>query len=245
MTLAAALPQALLLDLDDTILDDSGRIAECWQHACRAHREKLTGIEEESLYATIDRESRRFWGDADRHRTGRLDLHSARSEVVAQALGKLGIDDREAAAAIAAAYGRARDEAIEPCADAIDTLRWLRARGCRLALLTNGAAHAQRAKIERFALAGFFEHILIEGELGFGKPDRRVYETALDRLDVEPPDVCMIGDNLEWDVAAPQRLGICGVWVDYAKTGLPPGCKVCPDRIIRSLSEVRRWAPAE
>jgi putative hydrolase of the HAD superfamily len=59
---------------------------------------------------------------------------------------------------------------------------------------------------------------------------------------VAPSDVWMIGDNLEWDVAAPQRLGICGVWVDYAGKGLRAGHEVRPDRVIRTLSELRQWA---
>ena len=31
----------------------------------------------------------------------------------------------------------------------------------------------------------------------------------------------MVGDNLEWDVAAPQRLGMSGVWIDARGRGLP------------------------
>ena len=48
----------------------------------------------------------------------------------------------------------------------------------------------------------------------------------------------MVGDNLEWDVAAPQRLGIVGIWLDVLGTGLPEASAVTPDRIIRSLSEL-------
>jgi putative hydrolase of the HAD superfamily len=47
-----------------------------------------------------------------------------------------------------------------------------------------------------------------------------------------------VGDNLEWDVAAPQRLGIAGIWLDVAGAGLPPASLVHPDRIIRSLTEL-------
>lgn len=54
----------------------------------------------------------------------------------------------------------------------------------------------------------------MEGELGFGKPDHRVYHLALDRLQLAPSEVWMVGDNLEWDVASPQELGIYSVWVD-------------------------------
>jgi putative hydrolase of the HAD superfamily len=118
-------------------------------------------------------------------------------------------------------------------------VRWLRASGHRLALLTNGAAVAQRRKITRFELADLFDSILVEGELGFGKPDERVYARALSALDVKPSEAWMVGDNLEWDVAAPQRLGLRGVWIDARGRGLPAGSAVRPDHIVRSLAELR------
>lgn len=121
---------------------------------------------------------------------------------------------------------------------AIDALRRLRDRGVALALLTNGDTQGQRNKIERFGLAPFFNDILVEGELGYGKPDLRVYSRALSSLEVEPGETWMVGDNLEWDVSAPQKLGIAGIWVDYAGTGLPPATDVVPDRIMRSISEL-------
>ena len=48
----------------------------------------------------------------------------------------------------------------------------------------------------------------------------------------------MIGDNLEWEVVAPQRLGIYAIWIDTHGEGLPPGSAIKPDRIIRSLTEL-------
>jgi len=79
---------------------------------------------------------------------------------------------------------------------------------------------------------------LVEGEFGVGKPDDRVYLHALDQLNVKPEETWMVGDNLEWDVRTPQRLGIFGIWLDFAGQGLPENSLVHPDRIIRSLSEV-------
>ena len=49
----------------------------------------------------------------------------------------------------------------------------------------------------------------------------------------------MVGDNLEWDVIAPQRLGLSGVWIDRAGAGLPDDFTGKPHRIIRTLSELR------
>ena len=128
---------------------------------------------------------------------------------------------------------------MKPLPEAIDTVRWLRDAGCRLALLTNGAGPAQRKKIARFGLTDLFDATLIEGELGFGKPDERVYCLALRALGVRPDEAWMVGDNLEWDVGAPQKLGVFSVWIDRAGRGLPTVTDVRPDRIVRALSDLR------
>ena len=119
--------------------------------------------------------------------------------------------------------------------EAIDRFKAL---GIKLALVTNGAADMQRAKVERFALGHRFDHIQIEGEHGFGKPEERAYLHAMDALGVTAADTWMIGDNLEWEVVAPQRLGIYAIWMDVHGVGLPPGSTIKPDRIIRSLTEL-------
>jgi len=107
-----------------------------------------------------------------------------------------------------------------------------------LALITNGAGEPQRAKVIRFALAERFDHVQIEGEHGFGKPEERAYTHAMEALGIGPRDTWMVGDNLEWEIVAPQRLGIYAIWYDGYGTGLPPECPVRPDRIIRSLTEL-------
>ena len=48
----------------------------------------------------------------------------------------------------------------------------------------------------------------------------------------------MIGDNLEWEIVAPQRLGIYAIWHGGYGVGLSPDCPIRPDRIIRLLSEL-------
>jgi putative hydrolase of the HAD superfamily len=233
------LPRAVLLDLDDTILDDSGGISSCWLEACRVHSAELGIVDPITAYVSIERVREWYWSDPERHRVGRLDLAAARREVAHLALKDVGLDDEPLAGQIGDAYHELRDARLQPFDHAIETVEWLRASGCRLALLTNGSAQMQRKKIDRFALASHFDIILIEGEVGFGKPDPRVYKRALELLDVAPGDTWMVGDNLDWDVAEPQRQGIYGIWIDVRGSGLPQGHSVRPDRIIRKLSELR------
>jgi putative hydrolase of the HAD superfamily len=155
----------------------------------------------------------------------------------------LGITDPTLAAGIGDEYSDQRDLGMKPLPAAIDTVRWLRASSRRLALLTNGAGAAQRQKIERFGLTDLFDAILVEGEVGVGKPEELIYRQALSELGVRSSDAWMVGDNLEWDVAAPQKLGIAGVWIDLHGHGVPETSSVKPDYIVRALSDLRALPP--
>ena len=236
--MAQSLPKAILFDLDDTILADSVSAEACWQRVCTKFAPRINGLKSEKLLAAIDETRAWYWGDPERHRRGRLNLNRARREIVAAAFLKLNIDAPGVANEIADSYTLEREEAVRLFPGATDTLSRLRDRGIRLALITNGNAEAQRRKIDRFALAPLFDYILIEGEFGVGKPDESVYLHALKQLNANPGEAWMVGDNLEWEVAAPQRLGIRCIWIDPESSGLPESSDVSPDRIIRALSEL-------
>ena len=233
------IPRAILLDLDDTILDDSGSVNESWRATCEVYAARLAPLDAAVVLDAIRKTSKWYWSDPDRHREGRLQLEAARREVVRLALKDLDVDDPELAACIGDEYSRLRDVGMSPLPEAIDTVRWLRDSGRRLALLTNGAALAQRRKIVRFAIADLFDAIFVEGELGFGKPDERVYRKALSVLGIQPFEAWMVGDNLEFDVAAPQKLGMTGIWIDARGRGVPADSSIVPDYTVRRLADLR------
>jgi putative hydrolase of the HAD superfamily len=231
------LPRALLLDLDDTILDDSGSGEACWDGACAAHA-AAAGVAPDALRRAVDEEKALHWADPDRHRIGRLDLPAARTRIVAAALRSLGRPDDALAARLARDYGERRRAAWRLFPGAAEALDAFRSRGIRLALLTNGASDVQREKLARFDLARRFEGIFIEGEFGCGKPDPRVFRAALDAVGAAPRDAWVVGDNLEWEVAPARALGMGSVWVDARARGLPPDPPAVPDRVVRSIAEL-------
>ncbi len=231
-------PQAIIFDLDDTIIDDSSSVEPAWRTVCKEAAAQVQGLEADALLAALAPARRRFWSDPDRHREGRLDLRKATSGIVEEALRSLGLDLPTLARNTAHRYRDLREAGVRLFPGAIEALEGLRAMGVRLGLITNGSAEGQRAKVERFDLARHFNHILIEGEFGCGKPDERVYRAAMRALGSEPEQTWSVGDNLEWDVAAPQRLGLYAIWVDPPGAGLPAGATVRPDRIIRSIAEL-------
>ena len=230
--------RAVLFDLDDTLLDYSGGAEQCLAHACAS---AAGSLDQTRLVAEIVSTRRWFWSDPERHRRERIDMLRAWTTIVAHALERCGAADPQRAAAVAEEFRTRRHAVMALFPEAREALSDLRARGLPLALVTNGDAGEQRAKIERHGLAPFFDVILIEGEMGVGKPDAVVYRRALDALRLSSgPEVWMVGDNLEFDVAGPQRLGLRAAWIDRPGAGLPPGSAVKPDLILRGLGELAR-----
>ena len=234
----------VLLDLDDTILDDTGTRDECWRVACAEAAEARPELDRGELLHEIERVRDLFWSDADRHREWRPKMREAWGRIASDALVALGHDDPTFAAQIGDRHFELRDAAITPLPGAVEALHHLRSLGLTLGLVTNGGSEGQRAKIERFALAAHFDYIGIEGEVGVGKPHRTAYDTALRSLGVSASDTWMVGDNLEWDVSGAQAVGIYGVWLDKHGSGLPADATVRPDRIVRSLPELLPFVAA-
>jgi len=160
------------------------------------------------------------------------------TRITAQALTSLDRGDDMLAAAIAEDFADRRWERLTLFPGVTAALETLRARGVPMALVTNGDTKHQRRKIAQHDLERFFDVIVIEGEMGVGKPESVVYRYALSRLKIKAEEAWMVGDNLEWDVVAPQRLGLRGVWVDGPGRGLPKPCEVSPHRIIRLFPEL-------
>jgi putative hydrolase of the HAD superfamily len=229
--------RALLFDLDDTLLDYSGDVDASWAAAC-ATGCAPRGIDTDELVRTVTESRRWFWDDPERHRRERVDMLRAWSRIVAHALDRLGHEDRGLALAIAEDFAARRRARMRLFPDALQCLERLRAASTPLGLVTNGDARQQRDKIARHDLARFFDVIVIEGEFGAGKPDEVVYRHALSTLGVDPRGAWMVGDNLEFDVDGPQRLGLRGLWLDRAGHGLPATATVRPYRVIRSLAEI-------
>ena len=230
-------PQGLIVDLDDTILDTTDSSTRVWR-ASAAHFAPEIGHPPHTINLAIDKARDWYWADPERNAKGRLDLIQARTDVVALALRDLGKDDTDLAQRFSDHYTDHRIDAMQPFPGAIETLRAFKRRGTRLALISNGHGPSQRAKVQRFDLDKLFDAVLIEGEIGMGKPDPGIYQQALQHLGTAPGDTWVVGDNLEWEVAAPQALGMHAVWVDFAGTGLPPGSPIQPDRIVRSLADL-------
>ena len=239
-------PKAILFDLDDTLISPHHHRTIFWHDAITdvwREKEGLIDLEPKDivdLVNKIDRSATEFWSIPDRHKSGRLDIRTARFTILDNAIGSDERYDRNTRWLIADRCGALMFEKTTLFPDAISTLKQLKMEGIKLALVTNGASEAQRAKINKFDLEQYFLHVQIEGEAGVGKPELRAYEIAMEKLNVLAIETWMVGDNIDWEVIAPQKLGIFSIWRDPRGYGiLPEGTLAKPDRIITKLSELK------
>jgi len=232
------LPKGILFDLDDTIIAFDVVANSTWQRVCETYARQSTLYDPTHLYNAIQEIRTWYWSDKARHKQGRLNLEQTRREIVQRAFEVLGLDNVALAHDIADAFSVEREVLIHLFPQAEETLQYLHNHQVALALITNGEAQKQWQKVQRFGLERFFTTILIEGEVGYGKPEEAIYRRALENLGLTPGAVWSVGDNLEWDVLAPQKLGMFGIWHDVRGQGLPPDSPIIPDRIITSISEL-------
>jgi putative hydrolase of the HAD superfamily len=105
----------------------------------------------------------------------------------------------------------------------------------RMGLLSN-FTHAPAAirLIEHLGLSGFFEVVLISGQIGFRKPHPRIFRELLDAFGIDGTELLYVGDDPEADIAGALAAGIQPVWFTYARdmgSPLPPGVMSNPSKI--------------
>ena len=235
-----ALPHAVLFDLDDTLIRAYAQPEEAWTrllHVFAVELDAHTPEEIERVRKVVMEESRAFWNNSVAAAKWRLNIPGARRLATRAGLERLGRKDDDLADRIADAFTELRRSEYRLYPDALATVDALRAKGVKLALVTNGASEMQRPKIARFDLGHRFDHIQIEGEFGLGKPEPDVYRHALEKLGCQACDAWMVGDNYEWEVVAPQTLGMSGVWYNPFDVELPQHA-TRPTRVIKRLGEL-------
>ena len=103
----------------------------------------------------------------------------------------------------------------------MELIRFIRARKTetKMGLLSNGWPSTRRFLDERWHIADIFDDMIISAEVGLAKPDRMIYQLALDRLGVEAEQTIFIDDFIE-NIEGARELGIHGIHFQDPQTVL-------------------------
>ncbi len=213
--------EAIYFDLDDTLCG-------YWDASKAALREAFEqhgppGIPVSTMFGFWAETFRRFSPtvkDSHWYPTYLKTGEPTRIEQMRLALAEAGVDDPTRAKALSDAYAHARDRNLELFPDALDTLEWA-FRRYPLGLITNGPADVQRQEVVTLGIERFFRHILIEGELGEGKPSPAVFLRAEQLVDKRPEQILFVGNSYKHDIVPAIEAGWRTAWIRRA-SDVPP-----------------------
>ncbi|WP_254524820.1 HAD family hydrolase [Natrinema caseinilyticum] len=100
---------------------------------------------------------------------------------------------------------------IEPVPGAPETIARLADRTLHVGVISDVDDAEGRQMLEQFGVRKYFDSITTSEEVGRTKPDPAIFETALEKADVDPERSLMIGDRYEHDVEGAAEMGIHGV----------------------------------
>ena len=105
-----------------------------------------------------------------------------------------------------------------------------------LGIIANQEKGAQ-GRLEKWGIRECFDVVVSSAEVGFSKPDLRIFELALKQADCLPANAVMIGDRIDNDILPAKRLGLKTIWVRQGFARLQPNSD-WPDHTVRSLEEI-------
>jgi putative hydrolase of the HAD superfamily len=122
-----------------------------------------------------------------------------------------------------------------------EVLNELRRRGYRLGIVTNGSVATQGEKLLRAGLASKVDAVVISEAEGVKKPAPKIFQASANRLGAPLRECWFVGDHPEKDVDGARRAGMVGVWL-RGEVAWPKSLKY-PDYTIDSLAELLDLVP--
>ncbi|HJV47332.1 MAG TPA: HAD family hydrolase [Bacillota bacterium] len=254
--------KAIFFDLDDTLLWDERSVREAFFATCQ-EAEKKYGINPHELEEAVRQAARELYmsyetypfttmiginpfeglwanfNDEEHHEQfGKLKaiVPTYRKNAWTNGLKAVGVDDPELGQQLAEMFPaerRNRPIVYEETFEILDKLKG----NYKLLLLTNGSPELQKEKLAGVPeLAPYFDHIVISGAFGKGKPDSSIFEHALGLLSLGSDEAIMVGDKLTTDITGATRTKIKSAWIN--RNHIPHTGEVIPSYEIGHLAEL-------
>jgi putative hydrolase of the HAD superfamily len=208
--------RALVLDIDDTLVDTRQAMVAAGTHAARALWPDRLDVHEamsRHYYTDPGRQFRRY-------AAGELSLLAMRLARLGDVARSFGVTvPQDALDIFDLAYTPAFRAAQRLFEDVPGLLDVAHAHNLPVALLTNSSDRDTRIKLEALGLAERLDLVVTTDTIGVGKPDPRVYAAACRLVGVRLGEAVCIGDSLEWDVHGAIAAGMRAIWLDRAGVG--------------------------
>ena len=204
-------PLCIWFDLDDTLITTSESLIA----AVRASTLCLQTVHPELNEHDIARNSMDVWltelgpGTPGFATLSQMSLDAFRSHIACGTLKRMGIEGFDTDELIQCS-ARA-EETAWMCYPGVDhLLDDLKMRGIPVGLISNGPTALQNHKLSTCNLHKYFDHILLDSEVGISKPDTRIFDAAAERM--SGFHHVMIGNDPDADINGALRSNWTAYW---------------------------------
>ncbi|MEL3962280.1 HAD family hydrolase [Lysinibacillus endophyticus] len=251
----------IIFDLDDTLLWDKKSIKTAFEKTCEYAATKYD-VDPEKLEEAVRVEARKLyegyetydytvliginpfeglWGTfddpTDSFQKMKEIVPTYRKDAWTNGLKALGIEDAQFGAELGERFVEERKKSPFVYEDTYKVLDELKGQ-YKLVLLTNGAPSLQNLKLEITPeIPPYFDHIIISGDFGKGKPDASLFEFMMEKAGITAEEGIMVGDNLNTDILGSSRIGMKNVWIN--REGNKNESQVTPTYEVKSLTEFK------
>lgn len=118
-------------------------------------------------------------------------------------------------------------------------LEYLRQKGYRLHICSNGFHEVQSRKLKSAGLDGYFATIILSEDAGVNKPHKEFFDYALAKTGAQRATTIMIGDHYDTDIAGAINAGLDTIFFNRWNVD-PSTLERQPDYIVNSLSEIEK-----
>lgn len=203
----------LFIDLDDTIYDFSSASREAFMETYELlHYDRFFDSFNHyySIYEPYNLELWHIYGE------GKITKEELNKRRYSYPLEVVGIKDQELADTFCReALGRipTKNRLID---GAIELLEYLRPK-YKMYILSNGFKELQSHKMRTAGIDKYFDALILSEDIGVNKPNRELYEYALEKTGSKLEESIMIGDMFETDIVGAANIGMKQIYFNPKK----------------------------
>lgn len=203
----------LFFDLDHTIWDFDRNAEETLHELYGSYKLKDIGLHSADVFIeTYTRNNHLLWAE---YHLGRITKDYLREMRFKKTFLEMGLHPDVIPAAFEDDYVRICPTKTNLFPHAHETLAYL-SNKYPLYLISNGFKESTEIKVAGTGIARYFKHIIISEVVGVNKPDRAIFQHALDLAGAVKQRSLMIGDSLEADVRGALNFGMDAIYFNPA-----------------------------
>jgi len=195
------LKKAVFFDVDDTLYDTSGFAKLARKAALGVMIDAGLPLSSDKAYSLLKEIIKEKGSNYDKHFNVLTKRVFGEEKPLLIALGMI-------------TYHNVKFALLRLFPNTMSTLIYLKKEGYHLGVISNGITIKQWEKLIRLGLHHFFDEVVTSQEAGVEKPDKKIFELALSRMQCKAENSIMVGDKFSEDILGALNVGMSTILIN-------------------------------